>query len=269
MPEEKPVAAVVKGLPPDITEDEILAEIKSHNPRVTQCTKLIKNSDKYPYYLVKFEPGVAFPDIRAASPLFHTKVYWENFNPKRRVTQCFNCQLYGHGARQCNLNPRCLKCGADHKTMECKKPKETPPQCTNCQGDHLSNYTKCPTHLKYIERIDKRRALGERNKALQNAKQNEYNSKGNFFPPISQQYLQPNPWTTNRQPLTQAPESISDDINDLRELSALLRELKESCNIKLMILKLRKVIPQIKNAINNMDRLQALMTLDDDDNDDE
>ncbi|GJQ87978.1 hypothetical protein Trydic_g12907 [Trypoxylus dichotomus] len=39
-----------------------------------------------------------------------------------------------------------MRCGEGHSTHLCTKPKTTPPKCVNCQGEHLSTYTKCPAN---------------------------------------------------------------------------------------------------------------------------
>ncbi|GJQ75504.1 hypothetical protein Trydic_g17591 [Trypoxylus dichotomus] len=36
-----------------------------------------------------------------------------------------------------------MEWGEGHSNHLCTKPKTTPPKCANCQGEHLSTYTKC------------------------------------------------------------------------------------------------------------------------------
>lgn len=57
--------------------------------------------------------------------------------------QCYNCQCFGHSAKHCGANPRCLKCAANHDTRNCLKTKNTPAKCCNCTQDHPANYSKC------------------------------------------------------------------------------------------------------------------------------
>ncbi|KAL1453271.1 hypothetical protein WDU94_007426 [Cyamophila willieti] len=121
----------------DVTLPEILDEIQDKLPTAYDCSKMNKSNDRYPYFIVKFPS--------AAPPKF--TIYWEKFRPVNRTTQCYN------GSRNCNMTPKCLKCGEDHKTNDCKKPREQPPKCANCEGEHLSNSRHCTAYKSYIKRI--------------------------------------------------------------------------------------------------------------------
>ncbi|GJQ70170.1 hypothetical protein Trydic_g9515 [Trypoxylus dichotomus] len=65
--------------------------------------------------------------------------------------------MFGHTQSNCNINYKCMKCGEDHSTHLCQKPRTTPPKCANCGGEHLSTYLKCPENpnnaagKKYID----------------------------------------------------------------------------------------------------------------------
>ncbi|GJQ86055.1 hypothetical protein Trydic_g22060 [Trypoxylus dichotomus] len=68
----------------------------------------------------------------------------EALRTRNLIVQCRKCQMFGHTQSNCNINYKCMKCGEDHSTHLCEKPKTTPPKCANCGGEHLSTYLKCP-----------------------------------------------------------------------------------------------------------------------------
>ncbi|XP_029840872.2 uncharacterized protein LOC115324407 [Ixodes scapularis] len=59
-----------------------------------------------------------------------------------QAVQCFNCQRYGHLARNCRGERRCKVCAGPHSHKECSSRKE--PKCANCSGNHTSTYSGCP-----------------------------------------------------------------------------------------------------------------------------
>lgn len=76
------------------------------------------------------------------------------------ITQCANCLRFSHGARNCHLPPRCVRCGANHASKECNNlivsrdlKSRIPPEkvkCANCKGQHTANYEKCPERQKFL-----------------------------------------------------------------------------------------------------------------------
>ena len=44
----------------------------------------------------------------------------EAYNRATQLTQCFQCQVYGHVARVCKGAEKCTYCAGDHSTKECR-----------------------------------------------------------------------------------------------------------------------------------------------------
>ncbi|XP_025993459.2 uncharacterized protein LOC113004427 [Solenopsis invicta] len=63
-----------------------------------------------------------------------------------RVTQCFNCFLFGHIKAFCKNKVKCVVCG-ENAHGQCNKPL----CCRNCQEEHKSTFRKCPVFLKNKE----------------------------------------------------------------------------------------------------------------------
>ncbi|KAK2577942.1 hypothetical protein KPH14_012825 [Odynerus spinipes] len=88
--------------------------------------------------------------------LVYTRITWENYINKKRLTQCHRCQAWGHATANCYAEPRCLKCAQKHLTNECKKPKTEPAKCINCGKAHPANATICMEYQFRLELIKTR-----------------------------------------------------------------------------------------------------------------
>ena len=91
-----------------------------------------------------------------------TNIKWgtyrtEKYAPQLRLTQCYNCQKFGHTARSCRNQLTCGKCGShDHSTSNCTSESH---QCPACQGNHPSWHPQCPHRMEEANKImDKRRS---------------------------------------------------------------------------------------------------------------
>ena len=59
----------------------------------------------------------------------------EAYRARTGLTQCYNCQQFGHVWANCKQPPRCLWCGGDHCHKECpeKENNNSSPSCCNCK----------------------------------------------------------------------------------------------------------------------------------------
>ena len=70
---------------------------------------------------------------------------------KDQLKRCYNCQLFGHYAKDCSTptEPKCGKCSHDHRTDSCTSSEV---KCINCirmdlPSDHPANSMKCPSYV--------------------------------------------------------------------------------------------------------------------------
>ncbi|KAL1442064.1 hypothetical protein MTO96_008069 [Rhipicephalus appendiculatus] len=56
--------------------------------------------------------------------------------------RCYNCQRFGHLAKNCHSPRRCKICSENHDHSECKSMLQ--PKCANCGGNHTASYSGCP-----------------------------------------------------------------------------------------------------------------------------
>ncbi|XP_075525073.1 uncharacterized protein LOC142557251 isoform X2 [Dermacentor variabilis] len=71
-----------------------------------------------------------------------------SYEVTRRLTlplQCYNCQRFGHLAKECKLPISCRLCAGTHTYLQCTSRDK--PQCVNCGEAHPSTYWRCPMRL--------------------------------------------------------------------------------------------------------------------------
>lgn len=68
------------------------------------------------------------------------------------ISQCLNCQDYGHTRAYCGYPARCVRCSANHSSSECTKSRDTPAKCVLYSGDHSANYKGCNVYKELQRR---------------------------------------------------------------------------------------------------------------------
>ena len=149
---EKGIKGVIYGVPMEMTETEILHQLKSQ--KVISVTRMTKRSRKettenskinheQPYkikspatnIILNFDRPSLPPQIFLCFQVFQVKQYIPS--PAR----CYKCQRYGHAAYHCRFKERCVRCGEPHIFEQC--PQKDSPKCINCWGAHSAAYGGC------------------------------------------------------------------------------------------------------------------------------
>lgn len=144
---EKPFKAVIRGLP-DMDTDVILAELRDYydqHPLAVFPVNRRNRTAKYRdvLYLVHFAKGSttlgALKSIRSINQVI---IKWDRYKgPNRSITQCMRCLNFGHGTRNCHLNPKCNYCSLDHWTEDCELEGACQLKCSNSAGEHHNRQT--------------------------------------------------------------------------------------------------------------------------------
>lgn len=107
--------------------------------------------------MVTFASNIQIKTLQHNVPyLQYTKIEWNNYINKRRITQCHKCQVWGHATSNCYAVPACLKCAEGHLTQDCKKASTTPARCVNSGSDHPANATCCVAYKAGLEMSEMR-----------------------------------------------------------------------------------------------------------------
>lgn len=177
--DEKPYKALLFGLEtldPSLLKKKLIA-------LGLQCldVKIVNKTTKYAtfvIYVVYFKrKTTTMKELRLNhSVIDHVKVKWDfQMSRKNRITQCHNCQMYGHGSSHCKVKTFCANCAGNHNSTDCK---ENAIKCANCKGPHKSTDENCPSKTHYLN-------VKQRNRPI-NKQQNKYVSSGvnynNNFP---------------------------------------------------------------------------------------
>jgi hypothetical protein len=103
-----------------------------------------------PLFLVTLPRTAKAQEILRLSSFCHIAVRVEAYRAQNALTQCHNCQKFGHVWANCNQPPRCLCCRGGHLHKECPEKGNTSssPTCCNCrlaegENQHLTNYRGC------------------------------------------------------------------------------------------------------------------------------
>ena len=70
----------------------------------------------------------------------------EESQPPVSVTQCYNCQSFGHSAENCRSKQKCLICGESHSLKGCRNKEARKPKCANYKGPHVASHKGCPEY---------------------------------------------------------------------------------------------------------------------------
>lgn len=154
--ENLPLKVILSGLDlmdEKLIKDELISlgikciDVKIISKNIKTNTKL--NNNIYIVYIQR--ATIKLNELRQNHySLFNTIVRWDY---KRRspgkVTQCHNCQLFGHGSMHCHARTSCAFCSGSHKTTECPKPDAL--RCANCSGPHKSSDLNCTSRVQYLE----------------------------------------------------------------------------------------------------------------------
>ncbi|GFR12674.1 nucleic-acid-binding protein from transposon X-element [Trichonephila clavata] len=151
--EEKQLKTVIRGLPSDYDTIEIIQALGELNI-VPEHVTVMRNRSKnvnMPLFLVVSKKTPENQKIFKVTSIGYYKIKVESLNKNSMPAQCYRCQLFYHHSRFCNREPKCLKCGLNHLTRDCKKNTDSPAKCANCDGSHPANYSGCPKNPKNLK----------------------------------------------------------------------------------------------------------------------
>ncbi|VVC26292.1 Pre-C2HC domain [Cinara cedri] len=146
--EDNPMRVVIRNLHPSTSTELFKSELELRLFEVRQVTSVLHKIDKHPLplFFVDFEPTSQSNDIHKLKSLIHTKIKVEEPYKLKTISQCINCQDYGHTKSYCGYPARYVRCGALHSSSACTNPRDATPKCALCSGDHPSNYKGCSVY---------------------------------------------------------------------------------------------------------------------------
>ena len=128
LPDTRQTRLVLKGIPPNVPEDDIretLAALDIQTVKLYQITKTDKSTrevlTRYPIFVVTFPPGTDMRKVLQISKLWNCIIRWEKYKHSRPVQQWYNCQTFGHSSNFYGKSSKYVKCDQPQATKDCKK----------------------------------------------------------------------------------------------------------------------------------------------------
>jgi hypothetical protein len=143
-------SAIVYNVPTSYSKETLLQHSQIEFPSASEAIDLKKPNSTAPRRPIK----ITLTDTNEFQRLlgYGLKIGWELFNAEEWIPsplQCYKCQRFGHNAKFCNSNQRCVNCGEEHpKEGRCQRPTK----CSNCKGEHLASNKKCPARKEIMRR---------------------------------------------------------------------------------------------------------------------
>lgn len=162
--EDKQLKVVIKGIPTEISVDEIKEDLIQKQLPVLKVTRMHRRQNDQKIDLkcviVQLPRTDQGKQIFALTSTLHLRVKIENYRARNEISQCYRCQQFGHAANGCRAQPLCNKCAGLHFHHQCPKKREDgPATCANCGGPHPSNYRGCPVFPKPAKKNSNPRTL--------------------------------------------------------------------------------------------------------------
>lgn len=182
--QERAYRVVIKNLHFSTPISLIKDELQSLGHQVRNIINIKSRLSKQPMsmFYVDLEPNQNNKNIFDIHHLFNAIVKIEPPIKTNDIIQCYRCQQFGHSKTYCRKMFNCVKCGLNHRTDNCSKPENTPPQCVNCLQHHTANYKGCSV---YRDLLKKRNNIRSQIRNYHHASENfptlnNYNTGNNF-----------------------------------------------------------------------------------------
>ncbi len=223
---ERSISGIIRRVPLDLEDSEILCELKSDYPHIMSVQRLTRR-DKDSNMPIKTGSIKIEFDASKDSPLPDRIILFFEVFPcelfVRNPMRCTKCQSFGHTTSFCR-SPRqtCAKCSQNHSTDSCLSLSEC---CPNCKGDHPAYSKNCPKYsfARNVEVISASHRISY-SEAIK-----RINPVNSMEPPVNQPTSLTSPTVVIPQPqstalnqthhsTTQCQQSISDSQTQLKSI---------------------------------------------------
>ena len=148
---------VVKGVPTEFTDEEFKQVLDHNKINHAKAERMQSKRDGTKLQMFQLE----LSDSAEAEALISSNLTCpqtgiifkvEEFRAPISVQQCYNCQHFGHSAKNCQAKTKCVICGEGHSHKGCPNREKKQPKCANCKGPHVANYKGRPAYKKQMFR---------------------------------------------------------------------------------------------------------------------
>lgn len=119
---------------------------------IRHMTKTDSSGTKHPIppVVVTTSPNTTLTHFQNITDICYYKVRVVKYNPKQDITQCTNCQEFGHSKGYCRRQAVCVRCAGPHSIAECDRTKQAV-LCSSCGGNHVASFRLCPSRQKLLQ----------------------------------------------------------------------------------------------------------------------
>lgn len=149
--EDRKNMLMLKGIHHSYSAEEIMEELVHEGIPAIKVSVFKSPRSKgkiFNCFIVEINKEQDVNEVYKKTLLMNQKVHWERLQNKD-VTQCRNCQRFGHIAINCGMPYVCVKCNEQHQPGECKRKESqgTEVYCANCKKNgHPASYKGCPSY---------------------------------------------------------------------------------------------------------------------------
>ena len=155
----KNLRAILKNVDRHLTDEEITLDLSKQFAGASFKRFVNRDKEALKVGLVSLSSQKHLDEIlKEDIYLGNILVNVEEYKPRRKVIQCYNCKQFDHVRKWCPNKYSCTICSKQHPDNECQTPSQ--PSCTNCKQDHSSLDKKCPI---FIQKLNINNALINRN----------------------------------------------------------------------------------------------------------
>lgn len=249
---------------PNMNVNSIQEKLIANNINVLSCVNLKSTKNRNSYsYLVSFPNETDLHTVKKIEFIGRIHFKWETYFKKDNISQCHRCQSFGHGSSNCNIKPKCVRCGECHLTKDCELDKNNPEvlKCANCEGNHTANYKNCPVYKKKI--ADKSSTNKYNQNSMQSLSQpvinrgNVSNNKLNLNSNMSYAAVT----KLNSSNAEAANIAPNENFNDFQNLMFELKSLNNECNLKEMLNIVKNLKVKLQSCNSTFDKLVILSEL--------
>lgn len=147
----RPIRVMARNLHPSCSPEMIKEELLDRNFQILEVANKIKKITEdnvvkriqLPLFMLTFKNTENLKNIYEIKHICGMQIKIETIKNNTLIPQCKKCQRFGHTQKYCQRPAVCVKCAGSHLTIECNKPKNVKPKCSNCGEDHPASYRGC------------------------------------------------------------------------------------------------------------------------------
>jgi hypothetical protein len=130
---EQNIKAVIRHLPPNTTAEDIYDGLVSLGFDVISVKQMTTTPPKeskitnLPLFHLTLPRTAKSQEIFHLPSRCHIAIRVEAYRAQSALTQCHNCQQFGHVWANCKPPSRCLWCGGSHQHKECQRRRRQTP----------------------------------------------------------------------------------------------------------------------------------------------